>query len=211
MDSAKGPYTQQYNPPFRTGLVCELESAPPYRVKVQFPDRDNIISQFLPVIVPKIQSDKFFWQPDIGEQVAVIFDQWDEDGYVVGSVPSMVDHAPDGLGPDVFYIGFEDGTSLQYNRQTHALTVTLAADASITMTQPAGGKIELDASGNLTLQAASSITLSGASGSLTDALPLVSLLVAAFNAHTHGTIPGPTPTVPWTSSTVASPLFKTDT
>lgn len=211
MDSTKGPYTEQHNPPFRTGIVCALESVPPYRVKVQFPDRDNIISKFLPVIVPKIQDDKFFWQPDIGEQVAVIFDAWDEDGYVAGSVPSMVDHAPEGLGPSVFYVGFADGTTFKYDRTTHQMTLTLGTGAIFTLTQPSGGKIELDASGNLTLQAASSITLAGASGSLTDALPLVSLLVAAFNAHTHGTIPGPTPTVPWTPSTVASPLFRTDT
>lgn len=211
MDSAKGPYTEQHNPPFRTGIVCELESVAPYRVRVQFPDRDNMISWWLPVLVPKIQDDKFFWQPDLGEQVCVIMDAHDEDGAVIGSVPSMADFAPSGFGPNIFYIGFADGTSFEYNRTTHAMSITLCDGGTITMTQPAGGKIALDASGNLTLQAASSITLSGANGSLTDALPLVSLLVAAFNAHTHGTVPGPPPTVPWTSATVASPLFKTDT
>lgn len=210
MDAAKGPYTQQHNPPFRTGLVVELEAVSPYRVKVQFPDRDNVISQFLPVLVPKIQDDKYFWQPDMGEQVAVIFDEFDENGYVAGSMPSMADFAPEGLGPDITYIGFKDGTSFKYNRATHEMTVTLAASASFTLTQPSGGAIGIDPDGNITLQAASSITLSGAGGSLTDALPLVSLLVAAFNLHTHGTVPGPPPTVLWTSATVASPLFKTD-
>lgn len=211
MDSAKGPYTEQHNPPFRTGIVHSLEGVAPYRVRVQFPDRDNIISWWLPVLVPKIQDDKFFWQPDLGEQVCVVMDEHDENGAVIGSVPSQADFAPSGLGPNIFYIGFKDGTSIQYNRTTHALTITLAAAASLTMTQPAGGKIELDSSGNLILQAATTITLAGAGGALTDALPLVSLLVAAFNSHTHGTIPGAPVTVPWTPSTVASPLFVTET
>lgn len=210
MDAAKGPYTTQHNPPFRTGIVYALETVAPYRVRVQFPDRDNIISWWLPVLVPKIQDDKFFWQPDLGEQVACLMDEFDENGAVVGSVPSNVDAAASGLGPDLFSIAFKDGTAFQYNRATHQMTLTLGTGASFTLTQPSGGAISMDASGNITLQAASSITLSGAGGTVTDALPLVSLLVAAFNAHTHGVTPGPTPTVPWTTSTVASPLFKTD-
>jgi len=205
-------YTRQYNPPYRTAVVYALESVPPYRVRVQFPDRDNLVSYWLPVIVPKIHDDKFFWQPDIGEQVAVIMDTHDEDGYVVGSVPSSVDQAPAGFGPGIFYVGFHDGTSVKYDRTSHELTVTLGTGAAFTLTQPAGGAITLDATGNIVLQAASSITLSAAGGSLTDALPLVSLLIAAFNLHTHGPVlsPGPPPTVPWTAATVASPLFKTD-
>lgn len=211
MDAAKGPYTEQHNPPFRTGLVCAIESVAPYRVRVQFPDRDNVISYWLPVLVPKIQDDKFFWQPDLGEQVCVVMDEHDENGAVIGSVPSMADFAPSGFGPDIFYVGFKDGTSFQYNRATHEMSITLCAGGAISLTQPSGGKIELDTSGNLTLQAASTITLAGAGGALTDALPLVSLLVAAFNSHTHGTIPGAPVTVPWTPSTVASPLFVTET
>jgi phage baseplate assembly protein V len=203
-------YTTQHNPPFRTGIVSALESVPPYRVRVQFPDRDNIESFWLPVIVPKIQDDKFFWQPDIGEQVKVTMDEFDENGCVDGSVPSNADQAAEGLGPGIFSIVFADGTSFQYNRTTHQMTVALGAGAAFTLTQPSGGAITLDATGNIVLQAASSITLAGASGSLTDALPLVSLLVAAFNAHTHPADSTP-PTVPWTAATVASPLFKTDT
>jgi phage baseplate assembly protein V len=170
-------------------------------------------SYWLPVKVMKIQNDKDFWQPDLGEQVSVTMDEHDENGIVNGSVPSTVDFAPAGLTPADRYTQFADGTIVRYNRTTHQMTIELCAGAVFTLTQPAGGKILLDAAGNITLQAASSITLAGASGSLTDALPLVSLLVAAFNAHTHGPLPspGPTPTVPWTPATVASPLFKTDT
>jgi phage baseplate assembly protein V len=206
-------YTTQHNPPYRTAIVYALEPVAPYRVKVQFPDRDNMVSFWLPVIVPKIQEDKWFWQPDLGEQVAVLMDAFDEDGCVLGSVPSNVDQASEGLGPNIFSITFKDGTSFKYDRTLHQMTIAMGAGAAFTLTQPEGGAITMGADGNLVLQAATSITLAGASGSLTDALPLVSLLVAAFNAHTHGgpTSPGPPVSVPWTASTVASPLFKTDT
>lgn len=126
MDDAKGPYTTQHDPPFRTGLVSAIESVPPYRVKVTFPDRDGMETQWLPVLVPKIMVDKFFWQPDIGEQVAVVMDEHDENGYVAGSVPSMVDAAPTGLGPSIVFIQFADGTTLQYDRTTSILTISVS-------------------------------------------------------------------------------------
>lgn len=124
-DSARGPYTEQFHPPYRTGIVAQIESVPPYRVRVQFPDQANVLSWWLPVQVPKTQNDKFFWQPDIGEQVSVVMDEWDENGIVTGSVPSQVDSAPSGLTPSDFYIQFADGTILQYNRATSALKVSI--------------------------------------------------------------------------------------
>ena len=78
------------------------------------------------------------------------------------------------------------------------------------LSQPSGGKIELDSSGNVEIQAASSISLTNG-GAAADALALVSKLVTAFNAHTHsdpqGGVTG-APTTPWTASTIESVLTK---
>lgn len=202
-------YVEQFNPAFRQGVVAVLETVPPYRVRVRFPDRDNILSYWLPCIVPKIQDDKFFWQPDIGELVLCSMDEHDENGAVVGSMPNQQDGAPAGLGPDIFYIGFKDGTTLQYNRATHQMTVRLAAGASLNLSQTTGSGIVLDAAGNITFTAAASISFSAAGGATPDALALVSKLVEAFNTHTHGEPPTTgTPTVPWTAETVSSSLVK---
>ena len=92
-DSVRGPYTEQFHPPYRTGIVAQIESVPPYRVRVQFPDQANVLSFWLPVQVMKTMNDKDFWQPDIGEQVSVVMDEWDENGIVTGGVPSTVDSA----------------------------------------------------------------------------------------------------------------------
>jgi phage baseplate assembly protein V len=209
MDTAKGPFTTQHNPPFRTAIVYALESVAPYRVRVQFPDRDNLISWWLPVMVKKIQDDKDFWQPDLGEQVCVQMDEYDENGIVLGSVPSLVDFAPAGLTPADRYTQVADGTVIHYNRTTHQLTVTLCAGGEMTLTQPSGGKIALDASGNVEIQAAASVSLSGGGAAASDALALVSKLVTAFNAHYHkGSGASVTPEVPWTAATVESTLVK---
>ena len=178
-DSVRGPYTEQFHPPYRTGIVAEIESVPPYRVRVQFPDQANVLSWWLPIQVPKTQNDKFFWQPDIGEQVSVLMDEWDENGIVTGGVPSTVDAAPAGLTPADYLIQFEDGTTLHYNRTSHQLTVTMGSGGQLSITN---------------------------NGMATDALALVSKLVTAFNTHTHGR--GPGPDVPWTPSTVQSAIVK---
>jgi phage baseplate assembly protein V len=209
-DSVRGPYTEQFHPPYRTGIVAQIESVPPYRVRVQFPDQANVLSWWLPVQVMKTMNDKDFWQPDIGEQVSVVMDEWDENGIVTGGVPSTVDSAPSGLTPADRYTQFSDGTIIHYNTSTHQLQVTLGAGGQMALTQPSGGSIELDSSGNVEIQAASSISLTNG-GAAADALALVSKLVTAFNAHTHsdpqGGVTG-APTTPWTASTVESVLTR---
>lgn len=209
-DPTRGPYYRQENPAFRTALVYAIESVPPYRVRVQFPERDNVISYWLPVQVPKIMNDKFFWQPDINEQVCVLMDENDENGIVLGSVPSQADQAPAGLTPAQFYIGFEDGTILQYNRTTHQLTVSLGTGGQAVLSTDAGGSITLDPSGNIEFKAAGSITFAQGGESVADSLVLVSKFLAAFNAHTHGAVPdaGPPPTVPLIAMDVSSSLVK---
>ncbi len=205
-DSARGPYTTQPNGPFQTAIVYALESVPPYRVRVQFPQRDNLISWWLPVQVRGIQDDKDFWQPDLGEQVSVIMDEFFENGIVVGCVPSTEDAAPAGLTPDDRLLQFSDGTILHYNRSTHQLSVTLGAGGQMTLTQPSGGKIQLDPSGNVEIQGAATISFTNG-GAATDALALVSKLVTAFNAHSHPSNGAP-PSTPWTASTIESNLVE---
>lgn len=200
-------YVQQYNPPFRQGIVYALEAAPPYRVRVRFVDRDNIISYWLPVTMPKIMQDKFFWQPDIGEQVLCIMDEHDENGAVVGSIPSTVDQAPPGLGPDHFYIGFKDGTTLQYNRVTHQLQVALGAGGSVSLTGDSGSSITLDPAGDITFNSVGALQFKLGGAAAADSLAVVSKLLTAFNAHVHGAA-GTPPTVPWTPVTIASGTVK---
>ncbi|HJU29769.1 MAG TPA: phage baseplate assembly protein V, partial [Candidatus Binataceae bacterium] len=66
---------------FRVGLVNAQDPAK-CAVRVAFPDRDQLQSWWLPVVVLKTQNDKSYWLPDIGEQVVCLMDEHDEDGAV---------------------------------------------------------------------------------------------------------------------------------
>ena len=96
---------------FRVGLV-EAQDANKCRVRVSFTDRDHLTSWWLPVVVPKSQTDKAYWLPDVGEQVVCMMDERDEDGAVLGAIYSDVDVTPV-QSADKVHWSFKDGTSLE--------------------------------------------------------------------------------------------------
>jgi phage baseplate assembly protein V len=121
---------------YRIGIVTDQDLAQG-RVRVRFPDRDQMRSYWLQVVVPKSLADKVFWMPDAGEQVVCLMDECDEAGAVLGAVYSSVD-APPVQSPDKFHLRFHDGTIIEYDRAAHALTIHLCAGASATVNAPAG-------------------------------------------------------------------------
>lgn len=75
-----------------------------------------------------------------------------------------------------------------------------------------GTTVNIDSSGNVNITLAGGATFN--IGGSSDALALVSKLIAAFNAHTHsgvtsGIAVSGTPVTPWTASTVQSAVSKT--
>jgi phage baseplate assembly protein V len=129
---------------YRIGIVTDqdLEQG---RVRVQFPDRDQMRSYWLQVVVPKTAADKAFWMPDPGEQVVCLMDEYDEAGAVLGAVYSSVD-TPPVQSADKFHLRFRDGTAIEYDRAAHALTIVLCAGASATLNAPAAIRLESDGS-----------------------------------------------------------------
>ncbi|HXN14240.1 MAG TPA: phage baseplate assembly protein V [Candidatus Acidoferrales bacterium] len=105
------------NPTFRVGIVQAQDTAHA-KVRVVFPDYDEMISWWLPVVFAKTQDDKFYWIPDVGEQVVCLMDLRDEAGAVLGAIYSAVD-VPPVNSADRFHIAFKDGANFDYNRVTH--------------------------------------------------------------------------------------------
>ncbi len=134
-------------PAFREGIVAAQDLAG-CRVRVRFPDRDDLLSWWLPVVVPKTQNDKFYYVPDIGEQVSCLMDAHDENGVVLGAIYSKADVTPVQSG-DKYHVTFKDGAVLEYDRAAHALNVTL----------PAPGTINLNGPGAVTIQSATQIVI----------------------------------------------------
>lgn len=132
---------------FRVGLVKEQDAAN-CRVRVTFLDHDGLLSWWLPIVVPKSQDDKAYWLPDIGEQVVCLMDEHDEDGCVLGAIYSSADAPPVSDG-NKFHVSFQDGTSIEYDRATHQLSINVGAGGTISINQGAasitltGGEIQM--------------------------------------------------------------------
>lgn len=118
------------NPTFRVGIV---QARDPLRAKVRvvFPDYDEMISWWLPVIFFKTQDDKAYWMPDIGEQVVCLMDLRDEAGAVLGAIYSTAD-TPPANNPDLFEILFKDGARFDYNRATHIFDLLFQDTSELT-------------------------------------------------------------------------------
>ncbi len=107
------------NPTFRVGIVQAQDPAHA-KVRVVFPDYDEMISWWLPIVFFKTQNDKAYWIPDIGEQVVCLMDLRDEAGAVLGAIYSSAD-VPPVNSADKFHLAFKDGAYFDYDRVAHLL------------------------------------------------------------------------------------------
>lgn len=163
---------------FKVGLVSAQDVATG-RVRVTFPDRDQMQSWWLGVCVPKSQNDKAYWMPDLGEQVVCLMDQHFEDGAVLGSIYSTVDSPPPGMTADKLHWTAKDGASFDYDRAAHALAIALPAGATLNVSANSAS-LAIDASGKVTITAAGDIAIK------TDAhTDSIDTMISTFNSHTH--------------------------
>jgi phage baseplate assembly protein V len=153
---------------FKVGVVAACDAANA-RVRVRFPDLDNLTSHWLAVGVAKSLNDRYYHLPDVGEQVACLMDARFEEGVVICAIYSDADKPPVASG-DKTHVRFSDGTTVEYDRAAH----TLAIDAK--------GPINIVAAGAVTVTApsatvtADSITLDATQTTCTGKLAVQGLL-----------------------------------
>ena len=93
--------------------------------RVQFQDRNGLVSFNLRVVVRNSLQNKDYWMPDINEQVLCLFMPIGiENGWIIGSFYSDVTTAPAST-KDKRRTTFEDGTTVEYDRDSHTLTVDI--------------------------------------------------------------------------------------
>jgi phage baseplate assembly protein V len=143
---------------FRIGIVNMLDAANA-RLRVVFPDRDQMQSWWLPIVFAKTQADKSYWMPDIGEQVVCIMDEYDEDGAVLGAIYSSVDRPPV-ANADKLHWSANDGALFEYDRAAHAFAVSLPPGGTVNISAN-GASIAIDGSGDVIVAAAGQIKLAG--------------------------------------------------
>jgi len=128
------------------------------RARVTFPDRDQLQSWWLPILVTKSQNDKAYHLPDVGEQVVCLMDEHDEDGAVLGAIYSTVDQPPPGMTADKVHWTAKDGAVFEYDRALHALVIALASGGTVNIAAN-GATISIDSSGNVNVTAQGKINL----------------------------------------------------
>lgn len=113
----------------RYGFVSAID-AQAHRVRVHLPELD-LETWWLAVLVPGSRADRHYGLPDIGEHVACLLDARGESGVVLGSLYSARDAAPVDGAPDRHHVRFADGTTLDYDRRSHKLTIHCVGDIEI--------------------------------------------------------------------------------
>lgn len=115
----------------RFGTVVE-QDPDGNRVRVQLDDCDGMRTWWLGVLSFGTGGDSVYVMPDIGEHVAVMLDQYGEDGVILGSRHSAKDQ-PKINRPQERRIDFADGSFLRYDREKHELEVNIVDAGTITL------------------------------------------------------------------------------
>jgi len=165
---------------FRNGIV-QAQDVPNCRVRVTFPERDQMVSWWLPILRHGAQNDKDFWIPDLGEQVICLMDERDEDGCVLGTIFSQPDQPPSGMTVDKRHLTAKDSAIFEYDRSSHTLTVSIP---------PSGSTINITVNGPANITASNSnINLSAPNGNITlktnEHNDSVNGMIDTYNSHTH--------------------------
>ena len=93
--------------------------------RVTFTDKDNLVSGDLRILHKGSAGNKDYWMPDIDDEVVCIFPTNDEsyyDGFIIGTLFNEKDK-PNANLQDVTRTDFKDGTSIEYNRKSHAMKI----------------------------------------------------------------------------------------
>jgi len=162
----------------RFGQISEIDVSKCY-ARVKFFD-DGIVSAPLQIVVMGALSTKFFHIFDINEQVACLMDENSEDGVILGAVFSDGVN-PDGGNKDVVRVKFPDGSSIEYNRDSHEYNIDVK------------GKINIEAETEINLTAetvnvtASNVNIESAT-QITGATEIVGNVTVTGNITASGTV-----------------------
>ena len=155
----------------RIGKVVSINPAKA-TARVQFSDRDSLVSHDLQVICQNTKDVKEYHMPVIGEDVVCLFMPIGVEsgcGFVVGAVYAGSNAAPVSDAAK-HHITFVDGTVIEYDYKTH----TLKADVKGSATLKTSGNASVEASGTLAAKSTGAATLETAASATVKA-PTITL------------------------------------
>ena len=131
----------------RAGIIKEI-LADKGKVIVSLEQDDDSDSYELSVLQRNTLKNRHYHLPDVGEQVYVLMDEQATEGMVLGSIYSEADPPPID-NANKYYLEFEDGTSVEYDRKEHSLKLKVSSK----------GTIEIECEGNVSIQTDRNLSL----------------------------------------------------
>lgn len=132
----------------RFGYVSDYDPQR-HMARIQFPDKENLVSAWIPVAVPNSKKNRDECHLDIGEHVyCAMMGNGLESGVVLCSVFDDKNKPPEG-NADIRKTTYDDGTEISYDRKNKLLEIKCEGDMKIHVK----GNIEISADGNITLNA----------------------------------------------------------
>jgi phage baseplate assembly protein gpV len=106
---------------YKTGIVVE---ARPGFARVQFPDLDGLVTDWLPTSHASTIGNRDVRTLDVGNHVGCILDDRFEAGQIIGAIYSEADASP-ATDPAIVHHDFGAGASFEFDRSAGMLTVTM--------------------------------------------------------------------------------------
>lgn len=122
----------------RFGNISEVDASTGY-ARVKFLD-DEIVSDWLQILVKTALDDKQEFVFDVNEQVACLMDEHSEEGVILGALYND-GTKPTGAGPGVYKMTFSDDSFIEYDKNNHKLTVSIQGDVNVI----SSGTVNVDA------------------------------------------------------------------
>jgi phage baseplate assembly protein V len=112
----------------KTGIVTSINPSK-CTARVKFEDSDDLISAELQIVARGSFKNKDYWMPKVGEHVFCTFTR-EKKGYILGSLYSE-DSAPPVTDGNKRHTSFDDGTSIEYDTNTHTLSIHCVGPVNI--------------------------------------------------------------------------------
>lgn len=162
-----------------TGIVHSVDEQTA-RVRVQFPNLDNLVSAWLPVLQEFCVGNQGYRLPDVASQVVCLMDANYEAGVVLGAIYSDSDPPPV-TDANLYYRRFLDGTVLQYDRAGHKLLADVQGEIEVKATGDCNAEIQ----GKTVLKSMGTIELDGGSGAVKGLVQGDCLCAYTASPHPH--------------------------
>jgi len=131
---------------YRLGTVSQVDAAT-CRAKVQLEELETE-TYWLEVLQRNTLTNRDYHMPDVGELVAVLLDNRDEAGCILGAIYTG-ENKPTDPSADIRRVVFGDDTLVEYNRAESKLTISASGDLAVTV----AGDCTVEVTGDATVNA----------------------------------------------------------